>query len=49
MVLTLCYELTRFISHPKVLLATQGREERERERETAKGRERAGMNVEGRP
>lgn len=40
---TLCYELTRFISHPKELLAIGGSEEIE------KGREGAGTNVGGRP
>lgn len=43
MAVTLCYELTRFISHPEELLALRGGEETEKEREGA------GTNVGGRP
>lgn len=43
MAVTLCYELTRFISHPEELLAMGGGEE------TEKGGEGAGTNVGGRP
>lgn len=43
MAVTLCYELTRFLSHPEELLAMGGGEQ------TEKGREGAGTNVGGRP
>lgn len=43
--LTLCYELTRCLSHPEELLAIQGRGG---ERETEEGREGAGYAC-GRP